>query len=107
MVKRTNGLSREFIIHPGETLVEMLEDRGMTQRELAIRTDVKEPYVSAIINCHKPISATFAEKLEDALGVDASFWTNLQANYDEEIADYAEINRKASEEVESLFHLKR
>ena len=35
MVKNTNGLSREFIIHPGETLKEILEDRGMSQKELA------------------------------------------------------------------------
>ena len=33
-----SGLSRDYIIHPGETLAEVLEDREMTQRELAVRT---------------------------------------------------------------------
>ncbi len=106
MAIKTNGLSREFIIHPGETLKEMLEDRDMTQRELAIRTDVKEPHISGIVNCQKPISASFAKKLEYALGVDASFWINLQANYEKELADFEEINRISSAEIEILKRLK-
>lgn len=106
MVEKTNGLSREFIIHPGETLKEMLEDRDMTQRELAMRTDVKEPHISGIVNCQKPISVSFAKKLEYALGVDASFWINLQANYEKELADFEEINQISSEELEILQKLK-
>mgnify|MGYP000891920200 CR=1 FL=1 len=46
MVKKTNALSREFIIHLSETLKEMLKDRGMAQNELAIRTDVTEKHIS-------------------------------------------------------------
>src|SRR5690554_1197386 len=46
-----NGLSREFIIHPGETVKEILEERDMTQRELAIRADVTEKHISNVVNC--------------------------------------------------------
>ena len=44
MVKEKNsvGLSRDYIIHPGETLAEVLEDREMSQRELAVRTGMTE-----------------------------------------------------------------
>jgi len=73
MVKNTNGLSREFIIHPGETLKEILEDRGMSQKELALRTGVTEAHVSSIVNCQKAISVSYAKKLEYALGIDAGF----------------------------------
>ncbi|MDW7682105.1 MAG: HigA family addiction module antitoxin, partial [bacterium] len=107
MAERINGLSREFIIHPGETLKEMLEDRGMTQRELAVRTDVKEPHISGIVNCRKPISVSYAKKLEYALGVDASFWINLQANYEKELADFEEINQISNEELLILRKLKK
>lgn len=31
------GLFRELIIHPGETLAEVIEDQGMTQRDPALR----------------------------------------------------------------------
>ena len=87
MAKKTNRLSREFIIHPGETLKEILEDRGMSQKELALRTGVTEAHVSSIVNCQKAISGSYAKKLEYALGIDAGFWINLQANYDKELSD--------------------
>lgn len=102
MVKNTNGLSREFIIHPGETLKEIIEDRGMSQKELALRTDVTEPHISSVVNCQKSISVTFAKKLGYALDIDASFWINLQANYDKELADFEELNEISVEELEIL-----
>ncbi len=85
MAQKTSGLFREFIIHPGETLKEVLEDRGMSQRELAVRTDVTETYISNVVNCQKDISILFAKKLEYVLNIEASFWINLQSNYDKEM----------------------
>jgi len=102
MVKKTNGLSREFIIHPGETLKEVLEDREMSQRELAVRTDVTETHISNVVNCQKDISISFAKKLEYALNIEASFWINLQSNYDKELADFNEVNDISSDEFDIL-----
>ncbi len=106
MVKKMNGLSRDFIIHPGETLKEVLDDIGMTQRELAIRTDVTEPHISSIVNCQKDISVSFSKKLEYALDIDASFWINLQGNYDKELADFEEFNKITDDELAILKNLK-
>ena len=103
---KKNGLSREFIIHPGETLKEILEDRIMTQRELAKRTGVTEKHVSTIINGQKPISVSYAKKLEYALGIDAMFWINLQANYDKELADYEEMSNVSEEEQVVVSNIK-
>lgn len=105
MTKNMNGLSRELIIHPGETLKEILEERGMSQRELAVRTDVTEPHVSSVVNCQKAISVSYAKKLEYALGIDANFWINLQANYDKELADFEELNKISHEEIDILKRL--
>lgn len=93
MAKAVNtvGLSRDFIIHPGETLVEIIEDREMTQRELAIRTGMTEKHISTVIHGQKGISATFAKKLEYALGIEASFWMNLQSNYERELLEFEEL----------------
>ncbi len=102
MAKKTSGLSREFIIHPGETLKEVLEDREMSQRELAVRTDVTETHISNVVNCQKDISISFAKKLEYALNIEAGFWINLQSNYDKELADFNEFNDISSEEFEIL-----
>ena len=83
---KTIGLSRDFIIHPGETLAEVLEDREMTQKELSIRTGISEKHISTVINGQKNISSSFAKKLEYALGIETEFWMNLQANYERESA---------------------
>ena len=48
---------------------------------------------------------SFAKKMEYALGIDASFWINLQANYDKELADFEELNEISSEELEILKRL--
>lgn len=104
--KSTTGLSREFIIHPGETLEEVLEDRNMSQRELAIRTGMTEKHVSTVINGQKGISSSFAKKLEYALGIEASFWMNLQTNYEQELLAFEEVNNISEQEISILKNLK-
>jgi len=85
MGENKSSLSCDFIIHPGETLKEILEDRGISQGELASRIDVTEPYINSVVEGQRPISVSFANKLEYALGIDAKFWINLQAIYDTEL----------------------
>lgn len=84
------GLSNDFIIHPGETLAEVLKDKKMSQKELAIRTRMTEKYISAVINGQENISSSFANKLEYVLGIEKEFWMNLQANYEREKKDVRE-----------------
>lgn len=51
--KNMDGLSRELIIHPSETLKEILKDQKMSLKELALRTGVTEARVSNVVNCQK------------------------------------------------------
>ena len=88
MAVKKIGIYRELIIHPGETIADVLEDRGITQTELVARTGVSTAYVSNVIAGKKDISANFAFGLEYALGVPKSFWLNLQANYDAELLEF-------------------
>lgn len=96
------GLSPDLIIHPGETLAEVLEDRGMTQKELAIRTGMTEKHISTVVKCQKNISVAFARKLEYALGIDAKFWINLQSNYERELLEFEEVNNITGDELAIL-----
>ena len=100
------GLSLDLIIHPGETLAEVIEDRGMSQRELATRTGMTEKHISTVVHGQKNISAVFARKLEYALGIEAAFWMNLQANYDRELLEYEEANSVEEQELSVLDKLK-
>ena len=108
MVKKQKliGLSRDYIIHPGDTLAEVIEDRDMSQKELAIRTGMTEKHISTVIHGQKGISVTFAKKLEYALGIEASFWINLQANYDRELLEFEELNNITEKELSVLKELK-
>lgn len=85
-VKKT-GISLDLIIHPGETIADILEEREISQAELAARTGVSAAYVSNVISGKKSISTKFAMALEYALGVPKSFWLNLQVNYDAELLE--------------------
>lgn len=80
-IKKT-GISLDLIIHPGETIADLLMERGIKQAELATRTGVSPANISNIISGKQKITAEFAKNLECALGVPKSFWLNLQANYD-------------------------
>ncbi len=78
-------LSLEFIVPPKETIKDYLEEKNMTQEELAIRTGYSLKYIREVVSGKKDISDKFACALENALGVNASFWINLQGLYDQEI----------------------
>ena len=94
-----SGLSREMIIHPGETLKEVLEERNMSQLELALRTGVTPKHISTILSGERNISVNFAKKLEYALNIDADFWMNLQNQYDKEIFDFDELHSISQDEI--------
>mgnify|MGYP000728959440 FL=1 len=98
MAAKKIGISRDLIIHPGETIADVLEDRGITQTELASRAGVSPAYVSNVIAGKKGISANFAMGLEYALGVPKSFWLNLQANYEAELLEVNEEQTITDEE---------
>lgn len=106
MMENVNGLSLDLIIHPGETIKEVLLDRNISQEELAIRTGFSAKHVSEVINGKKNISSKFANSLEYALNIPTSFWINLQGLYDDEIIELEKINNIKEEEFAILNDLR-
>ena len=106
MMENVNGLSLDLLIHPGKTLKELLEERNMTQEELAIRTLYSPKHISEVVRGKKDISSEFASRLEYALSIPASFWMNLQGNYDKEIFKINSIASISKEELAILNELK-
>jgi addiction module HigA family antidote len=66
---------------PGEILAEALEERGITNSELARRTGLSEKHVSQLVNARVPLSMEVALQLERVLGIPARFWNSLEFNY--------------------------
>lgn len=84
-------------IPPGETLEELLKDRSMTQADLAKRTDMTPKHINEVIAGKASISSDMALRLESVLGIPASFWNNLEANYQEaraRLADETQIQEE-------------
>ena len=98
MAANKRGISPDLLIHPGETISDMLEERKITQKELARRAGVSEPFLSDVIHGKKDISKKLAAGLEYALGVPSSFWLNLQAIYDAEFLSLHEEDTIQAEE---------
>jgi HTH-type transcriptional regulator/antitoxin HigA len=111
MAEKKQHTSRDLLIHPGEYLAEIIEERGYSQKELAIRTGVTEKHISSVINGKSNITNEFAQKLAIALNTSSTLWINLQANYDSELF-YIEQNenitieeRKTANEIKNLVEI--
>lgn len=88
--------SRSFIATPpGATIKEQLLDRGLTQKEFALRMDMTEKHISKLINGEVQLTPDVAVRLEMVLGVPAKFWNNLEATYREKI-----VKAKAENEMD-------
>jgi HTH-type transcriptional regulator / antitoxin HigA len=71
----------EWAVAPGEILLEVLQERRMSQSELARRMGRPIKTINEIANGKAAITPETALQLELALGIDAAFWTNLEATY--------------------------
>ncbi len=76
--------SKSYIaVPPGATILELLEDRGIRQKEFAERMEMSEKDVMGLIGGDIVLTQQTAQKLEQVLSVPASFWEKLEANYRE------------------------
>lgn len=93
-----NSVSRneylpDVVSAPGETLEEILEERGMTQAALARRMDRPLKTINEIIRGKAAITPESALQLERVLGVSATFWNRRESLYREYLARCAEEDR--------------
>jgi len=86
-----------YAVPPGETLKETIESLGMTQAELAQRTGRPKKTINEIIKGKAAIIPDTAIQLERVLGVPASFWNNLERNYQETMARLREEEQLQSQ----------
>lgn len=76
-----NNLTGFEATHPGETLREEIECRGLTQTKLAKELGMRVSLLNELINGKRDFTIEYALMLEAALGIDADFWINLQNIY--------------------------
>ena len=75
----------EYVIAPGETILELLEVNCMTQLDLSDKTGINKKTINEIIKGKAPITTSTALKLEYVFNIPASFWNNLESSYRESL----------------------
>jgi len=82
----------DWVSPPGETILDILEERGWTQAELAERTGFTRKHVNQLIKGKASITEETALRLERVLGSTAGFWLKREAQYRETSARQSELN---------------
>jgi len=96
MTELSAPFAPDWVLAPGESILDLLDERGWTQGELAQRLGYSEKHVSQLINGRAPITADAAQKLERVLGSSMDFWLRLEANYQRHRARLESAGRYAS-----------
>jgi len=68
--------------HPGVLLSELLEKKGISQRDLAGRLNIAHSQLNNILNGNRAININFALSLQAAGYEEASFWLTKQMEYE-------------------------
>lgn len=87
----------DYAIPPGETLVEVLAERGMSQADLARRTGLSTKHINQIVLGTATLSAETALRFEFVTGVPAQVWTALESAYQVAQTRQDETNRLAAQ----------
>ncbi|MBP2028126.1 addiction module HigA family antidote [Acetoanaerobium pronyense] len=72
-------------IPSGATIREQIENRGMKQKEFALRMGLSENHISRLINGQVELTQDVALRLESVLGIPVSFWNNMEVIYLEKL----------------------
>jgi HTH-type transcriptional regulator/antitoxin HigA len=81
MTEHNVPFTPDWALPPGESILDMAEERGWTQAELAQRLGYSEKHISQLINGKVPLTVDAAQRLERVFGSTIEFWLNLDANY--------------------------
>jgi len=78
-----NNYYPESVTHPGEILLEALEEKEIGAKEFAVRTGKPEKTISAVLKGESSITPDMAILFEQVIQIPARFWMEAQRNHDE------------------------
>ena len=81
MTELSAPFAPDWVSPPGESILDIAEERGWTQAELALRLGYSEKHISQLINGKVPVTVDAAQRLERVLGSTMDFWLTREASY--------------------------
>ena len=81
MTELSADFAPDWVSPPGESILDMAEERGWTQAELARRLGYTDKHTSQLINGKVSLSLDAAQRLERVVGGTVEFWLAREANY--------------------------
>ncbi|GAO99894.1 HigA family addiction module antitoxin [Fructobacillus ficulneus] len=91
---RRNEYQNLIAFHPGIYVEELIEETNLSQAELAQRLGITEQTISRLIDGDEPINQDLARRLADFSGISLQTWLNLQAKYDDKVAEIEAKQKK-------------
>lgn len=95
MAELSAPFAPDWVLPPGESILDLAEERGWKQGELAQRLGYTEKHISQLINGKVPVTVDAAQRLERVLGSSIDFWLALEANYQKHKARLEAAERHA------------
>jgi HTH-type transcriptional regulator/antitoxin HigA len=86
----------DWVSPPGDTILDLMEDREWTQVELAERLGFSLKHVNLLINGKVALTEDAAIRLQSVLGASVGFWLKREAQYRERAALLEAQQRHAS-----------
>ena len=85
----------DWVSPPGETILDLIEERGWTQQALAERLGFSLKHVNQLIKGKVSLSENAAVRLGRVLGASVGFWLTREAQYREHAARLDAANQNA------------
>lgn len=103
---KTILLDHPFLIPPGDHIRDWLEGVGMGAKEFASRMGTSTQTVDKLLKGEQALTPDMAGRLERVTGVPASFWSNLEADYQNELARRGSFDEEVAKEWIRTFPIK-
>ena len=85
----------DWVSPPGDTILDLIEERGWTQAELADRLGYSRKHVNQMVKGKVTVTKDAAVRLERVLGSSVTFWLTREAQYRARCARLEAANRHA------------
>lgn len=91
---RLGNFSPDWISPPGNTIVQILRDRGMSITEFSKEIGQSHDEVQALLDGRAPISIATARQLARVLGASVEFWMSRDCQYRDNVARLTLVHKE-------------